>query len=117
MTPLPALEVYLGCLLLAANRLLNAIAGGSPDETVSLRAAKLWKEGRRSGCVLCKILDFFHADHCRIVAWRNGVDDMPEDENLHHSELPAASLAIALVMITLAAPLGWFLAALILGNT
>lgn len=42
----------------------NAAAGGSEDMTISTRAARARKEGRRWGCVLCKLLDAVDKDHC-----------------------------------------------------
>ena len=35
----------------------NTLTGGSPNETISERAAKAWHDGKKWGCVLCKFLD------------------------------------------------------------
>lgn len=43
---------------------LNTLTGGDPDETVSSRAAKAMKEGRKWGCILCRLLDLVDKDHC-----------------------------------------------------
>lgn len=50
--------------LLACDRLLNVIVNGNPDLTISTRAAIARQEGRRWGCVVCRVLDFFAKDHC-----------------------------------------------------
>ncbi|SCU95503.1 conserved hypothetical protein [Cupriavidus necator] len=52
---------YLWNLLISLDQLANAVAGGSPDETISSRAGK---EGRRWGCILCRFLHWFDRDHC-----------------------------------------------------
>jgi hypothetical protein len=49
---------------IALDQLGNAILGGDPDETISSRAAKARARGAGWGCVLCKILDAVHRDHC-----------------------------------------------------
>ncbi|MVZ85635.1 hypothetical protein GPZ74_16750 [Burkholderia pseudomallei] len=43
---------------------VNTIFGGSPDETISERAAKARNAGRRWGCVLCRALDRISRGHC-----------------------------------------------------
>lgn len=48
----------------AFDRVGNAATGGSDKETVSSRANQARLEGRRWGCLLCKILDRFEKDHC-----------------------------------------------------
>lgn len=47
------------------DQLANAATGGNPDETVSSRAFRAQTEGRRWGCVLCKVLDWVDKNHCR----------------------------------------------------
>lgn len=42
----------------------NAATGGSEDETISSRAAKAARAGRRWGCVLCRLLDAIDPGHC-----------------------------------------------------
>lgn len=42
----------------------NAAFGGNEDMTISTRAALARKQGRRWGCVLCKLLDAVDKDHC-----------------------------------------------------
>lgn len=54
-------------LLIALDENLNTIAGGYPDETISLRAALAKDRGALWGCVLCRVLDWFQKDHCAIV--------------------------------------------------
>ncbi|MCW0132673.1 hypothetical protein [Burkholderia pseudomallei] len=43
---------------------VNTIFGGSPNETLSERAAKARNAGRRWGCVLCRALDRISRGHC-----------------------------------------------------
>lgn len=85
------LKAYFYNLLLSLNQVLNAVLGGIHNETISLRSAKSWRDGEPLGCIFCKVLDFFSADHCRIVGWRNGVPDMPGKENLHLKDLVPTS--------------------------
>lgn len=49
---------------IAYDQLGNTAANGDPDETISSRAAKARLQGRRWGCVLCKLLDALDKDHC-----------------------------------------------------
>jgi hypothetical protein len=56
-------------MLIALDQLLNALAGGYPDETISLHAARARDKGSKTGCVLCKMLDWFDKNHCdRVIA-------------------------------------------------
>ncbi|MEK1941813.1 MAG: hypothetical protein AAAB16_15700 [Pseudomonas sp.] len=48
----------------AHDQLANAAFGGSVDETISSRAGKAAREGKRWACVLCKFLDRFDKEHC-----------------------------------------------------
>ena len=43
---------------------LNVLTGGDANETLSSRAGKGVKEGKRWACVLCRFLDLFQRDHC-----------------------------------------------------
>lgn len=43
---------------------VNTIFGGSPNETVSERAAKARNAGRKWGCVLCRVLNWVNPGHC-----------------------------------------------------
>lgn len=52
-------------LAVAHDQLANAAANGDPDETISSRANRARGEGRRWGCVLCRLLDWLAPDHCR----------------------------------------------------
>lgn len=69
--------VALGAALLGSDRawpvavandqaLNAALVGrsGSEDETVSSRAGKAAQSGRRWGCILCRVLDWFDPGHC-----------------------------------------------------
>ncbi|KVD83435.1 hypothetical protein WS62_21400 [Burkholderia sp. ABCPW 14] len=42
----------------------NTLFGGSPNETISERAAKARNAGRWWGCMLCRALDRFKRGHC-----------------------------------------------------
>ena len=55
---------YILNVLIALDQFGNALAAGDPDETISSRAGKAQRAGRRWGCVLCKCLDWFERDHC-----------------------------------------------------
>jgi len=43
---------------------VNTIFGGSPNETVSERAAKARNAGSKWGCVLCRLLNWINPGHC-----------------------------------------------------
>ena len=51
-------------LLILLDELVNTVTLGSPEETVSSRAAKARNEGKRWGCVLCALLNRIQKDHC-----------------------------------------------------
>lgn len=57
-------------LFVAFDQVLNVLLLGEPHETVSLRAAKAREDGQRWGCVLCRILDALHKQHCARVLER-----------------------------------------------
>lgn len=42
----------------------NALANGDANEYISTRAHRAWKENKRWGCVLCKLLDIVDPNHC-----------------------------------------------------
>lgn len=42
----------------------NTVLGGSPNETISERAAKARNAGRKWGCVLCRVLGWINPGHC-----------------------------------------------------
>lgn len=46
------------------NEAANTILGGSPNETISERAAKARNAGRRWGCILCRLLNRINPGHC-----------------------------------------------------
>mgnify|MGYP001550900627 CR=1 FL=1 len=53
-------------LAIAHDQLANAAANGNPDETISSRANRARIEGRRWGCILCRLLDAIDPpDHCK----------------------------------------------------
>lgn len=51
-------------VLVSVDQLLNTVALGDEDETISSRAAKASRQGSAWGCVLCKALNFFDPGHC-----------------------------------------------------
>jgi hypothetical protein len=59
------MKKYLWNLLVALDELTNAILLGDPRETISSRADKAMNEGKRWGCVLCKLLNYIQKDHCQ----------------------------------------------------
>ncbi|WP_157407086.1 hypothetical protein [Janthinobacterium sp. CG3] len=89
MTRLAMLGIWVGCLISGAvasvwmlaaivagsrrgwrlakafDRLANAATGGADTETISSRANRARSEGRRWGCVLCRLLDRIDKNHCR----------------------------------------------------
>lgn len=58
------LTTYIWNILISFDQVLNAIFGGYPDETISLRAARARNQGETWGCLLCKFLDWIDEDHC-----------------------------------------------------
>jgi hypothetical protein len=55
---------YVMNFLILLDEALNTLAAGSPNETVSERAAKARNEGRKWGCVLCGFLNRINPGHC-----------------------------------------------------
>ena len=51
-------------LALAHDQLANAALGGDEDETLSSRAGKAARQGKRWACVLCRLLDRLDPNHC-----------------------------------------------------
>lgn len=55
---------YFWNILIAIDQLANTILLGDPQETISSRADKAAVEGKRWGCVLCKLLNVVQKNHC-----------------------------------------------------
>lgn len=65
---------YLACIIgnpakawriaLMLDETCNVDANGRVDETISHRAALAKQNGRRWGCILCRILDAIQRGHC-----------------------------------------------------
>lgn len=55
---------YLLNLLILLDEAGNTFTGGSPNETISERAAKARAAGHAWGCVLCKFLGRINPGHC-----------------------------------------------------
>jgi hypothetical protein len=51
-------------LLIIIDEVGNTLTGGSPNETISERAAKAQADGKTWGCVLCRVLDWIQKGHC-----------------------------------------------------
>ena len=51
-------------LAVAHDQLANAAFGGHEDETLSSRAGKAAREGKRWACVLCRLLNRLDPNHC-----------------------------------------------------
>ena len=51
-------------IAVAHDQLANAAFGGHEDETLSSRAGKAAREGKRWACVLCRLLDRLDPNHC-----------------------------------------------------
>ena len=46
------------------DQLVNVAANGDEDETISSRAGKAAREGKRWACVFCRLLDRLDPNHC-----------------------------------------------------
>jgi hypothetical protein len=53
-------------LAVSFDQLANTAFGGNEDETISSRAGKAARDGRRWACVLCKLLDWIQPNHCEL---------------------------------------------------
>ncbi len=51
-------------VLVATDEWLNALTGGDPDATISLRVARSRNAGQLWGRIGCRILDFLKPGHC-----------------------------------------------------
>lgn len=51
-------------LAVAYDQLANAAFGGHEDETISSRAGRARRHGKRWACILCRLLDTLDPDHC-----------------------------------------------------
>jgi len=51
-------------LAVGLDQFANVLALGDPDETISSRAEKARRKGKRWGCVLCGLLDLIDRGHC-----------------------------------------------------
>jgi len=73
---------YLIALSIASNQLVNAVTGGSANETVSSRLARAREHGSRPAVVGCRVLEFLdvhkhvnNRDHCAKAA-KNQIERM-----------------------------------------
>jgi hypothetical protein len=57
--------IYFWNILIAVDQLGNTLFGGDPQETISSRADKAMKSGKKWGCLLCRFLSLIQKDHCQ----------------------------------------------------
>ena len=51
---------------IAVDQVMNALTGGSEDETISSRTGRAQRDGERWGKVMAPVVDlFFGKDHCK----------------------------------------------------
>jgi hypothetical protein len=62
------MKKYLLNILIAVDQLVNALLGGSPDETLSARAWRAETQAKRLGLIFRPLIDFlflpFEKEHC-----------------------------------------------------
>ena len=51
-------------LAVSYDQLANAAFGGHEDETISSRAGRARRQGKRWACLLCRLLDRLDPGHC-----------------------------------------------------
>lgn len=74
------IKQYILNVLVGLDQFTNALFGGSPEETISSRAGKGQKEGKRWACLLCRFLDYLQKDHCiRSIEPDEGSDAVIKD--------------------------------------
>lgn len=55
---------YLFNIAIALDQLANTLVFGHPNETLSARSARARRDGKIWGCVLCRLLNAVHRNHC-----------------------------------------------------
>ncbi|MDA8049952.1 MAG: hypothetical protein M0002_08100 [Rhodospirillales bacterium] len=89
-------QVWLGAegITEAADRFLNALAGGLASQTISERAALAKSRGKMWGCALCRYLSWtVERHHCaRTLA---GIEERPAAAVLAGVQLALAAAALA----------------------
>ena len=98
MTLTARLRAALVVATTALSRRLNALTGGTREETLSRRAGERAASGVVWGCVLCRALDFFDRDHCAKSVERRDGAGVPRYP--HFSDLRARG-RLVLVMASL----------------
>lgn len=58
------IKAYFENVLIGLDDLGNTLRGAPPDMTISCSAALARNAGKRWGCWLCRVLDWFDPDHC-----------------------------------------------------
>jgi len=81
------LKRFLLNLLIILDELGNTLTLGSPEETISSRAAKARNAGKRWGCVLCRFLDWIQPHHCdnALEDQAAGVDAVIPDDDTNRA--------------------------------
>lgn len=80
---------YVIALSIAGNQLVNALSGGSADETVSSRMGRAREKGSKPAVVGCRVLEFLDVhrhvegkDHCQ-KAVKNQQDRLQAELGKH----------------------------------
>lgn len=55
---------WLAATWLASDQFFNALTGGNPNETISMRAALAREHGSKVGRGVCAVLEALDHDHC-----------------------------------------------------
>jgi hypothetical protein len=58
------LRIYLTNWLIWLDEGLNTLRGGDPGQSLSVAAGIAQTQGKRWGCILCRFLSWFQANHC-----------------------------------------------------
>jgi hypothetical protein len=70
-------------ILIALDQLINTILNGYPHETISSRAEKARLNGKKWGCVLCKVLDRLDPNHCAKSLEADEGKQLRQEQTLH----------------------------------
>ena len=89
---------YFWNLLLALDQFANTLGAGDPDETISSRAAKAQRQGKRWGCVLCQWLHKIDPNHCEKSIEHDEGADQPTGVPGWFSVLVAAFIAYGIFL-------------------
>ena len=74
-------------LLIGLDQWANTLLGGTPDETISSRAARGKRDGNRWGRGLCRALDWLDPGHCdQAIKSEQERAHLPEEFRPDHPE-------------------------------